>query len=102
RSTPALARLKPSEGILHLVSRSGHLVHIGQALGPVGGFTHLLHGRQEQAHQDGDDGHYHQQLNQGERPPASEEAKNGHNEILLKKEEERKRNLTVDAGWTSP
>jgi hypothetical protein len=36
------------------------------ALGAGGGVADFLHGRQEQADQDGDDGNHHQQLNQGE------------------------------------
>src|SRR6185437_6193963 len=43
------------------------LVEVIQALALGGRFADLLHGRQEQADQDGDDGDYHQQLDQRNR-----------------------------------
>jgi hypothetical protein len=44
-----------------------HLLEIVLALGAGGGLAHFLHGRQQQADQDGDDSDDDKQLNQRER-----------------------------------
>ncbi len=52
-------------------------MEIVATLGAVGGLAHFLHGRQEQANQDGNDGDDHQQLDEREAPPAAKK-KNWH------------------------
>jgi hypothetical protein len=39
-----------------------YLVEMIGALGAVSGFTHILHGRQQQAHQYGNDRNHHEQF----------------------------------------
>jgi hypothetical protein len=46
------------------VKREAELTHIVDALGTPGGFTGGLDSRQQQGHQDADDGDHHQQLNE--------------------------------------
>src|SRR5439155_24041660 len=53
-------------GIVVVVHRQGNLLEIVLALGTGRGLADLLHGRQQQADQDGDDRDHHQQLDQGE------------------------------------
>jgi hypothetical protein len=48
------------------VAGQGNLLEVVLALGARGGFAHLLHGRQEQADQDGNDGNHHQELHKRE------------------------------------
>src|SRR5437870_1273991 len=60
--------------IAEVLKGDGQLTKIAHALRARGRLTHLLHGRQEQADQDGDDGDDHQQLDQREAtPPALRE-----------------------------
>src|SRR5205807_2426870 len=47
-----------------VVEGDADLLEVVLAFRPVGGLAHLLHGRQEERHQDGDDGDHHQQLDQ--------------------------------------
>src|SRR5262245_24440913 len=49
--------------VLH---RQADLLQVVLTLGPVSGFTDLVHGRQEQADDDRDDGNHHQELDQRE------------------------------------
>ncbi len=51
------------------MQRQHNLLEIVLTLGAGGGFAHLLHGRQQQANENGDDGDDDQQLNQGETTP---------------------------------
>jgi hypothetical protein len=51
-----------------MVERQGELLEVVLALGAGGGLAHLLHGGQEQADEEGDDGDHHQQLDQREAP----------------------------------
>jgi hypothetical protein len=44
-----------------------HLPQVILAFHPIGGFSHFLHGRQQQTKQNGNDGNDHQELNQRER-----------------------------------
>ena len=50
------------------MTRQAELFQVVLALHAVGGLTHLLHGRQKQAHQNGNDRNDHQQLDECERP----------------------------------
>jgi hypothetical protein len=52
--------------VVAVVTGDGQLVEVVLATSAGGGFTHFLHRRQQQAYQDGDDGDYHQQLDQRE------------------------------------
>ncbi len=56
------------------------LFEVVLALGAGGGLAHFLDGGQEQADQDGDDGDYHQQLNQRETTPMTQETEPRHKE----------------------
>ncbi len=51
------------------MGRQAELFQIVAALHPVRGFTDLLHGRQQQADKNGDDGNHDQQLDEGEALP---------------------------------
>jgi hypothetical protein len=53
------------------VDGQADLLEVVGALHAVGRLAHLLHGGQEQADQDGDDGNHHQQLDQGKSRPFS-------------------------------
>src|SRR5262249_41896490 len=53
--------------IVVVVEGERQLLEVVLAAGPVGSLAHLLHGGQEQADEDGDDGDHHQQLDQRER-----------------------------------
>jgi hypothetical protein len=48
------------------VGRQGQLLHVVPALRPAGRFTGCLHGRQQQRHQDRNDGDHHEQFDQRE------------------------------------
>jgi hypothetical protein len=48
-----------------MVQSDAELFQVIAALHPVGGFTDLLYGREQQPHQDGDNGDHDQQLDQG-------------------------------------
>src|SRR6516225_128005 len=56
------------KGVVIIVHGQSNLLEIVLALHAVGGFANLLHGGQQQAYQDGNDGNHHQQLDQGEAP----------------------------------
>ena len=49
-----------------VVAGQADLLEIVGALRAAGGLAHVLHGRQEQADQDGDDGDHHQQFDERE------------------------------------
>ena len=51
-----------------VVSRQRDLLEVVLAAHAGGGGAHLLHGRQEHADEDGDDGDHHQHLNEGKSP----------------------------------
>jgi hypothetical protein len=53
-------------GIVVSLERQAQLLEVLLALHPGRGFADLLHGRQEQAEEDADDGNHDQQLDQGE------------------------------------
>src|SRR5205085_10564004 len=57
-------------GTLEIMQGQPKLLERARALGPGGGLSQLLHGRQEQADEDGDDGDDDEQLDQRERRPA--------------------------------
>jgi hypothetical protein len=54
-----------------VVQRKANLLEVVKTLDAVGGFSDLLHGRDQEPNQDGDDGNHHEQLNQGETLPAA-------------------------------
>src|SRR5262249_9298229 len=60
-----------AHGILVVVHGQAKLFEVVLGLGAGGGLADFLHGRQQQADQDGDDGNHHQQLDQGETTPFS-------------------------------
>jgi hypothetical protein len=63
------------------------LLQVVLARGTGGGLPHFLHGRQQQADEDGDDGdHHQQQLDQRERGPAGAGEDGWHGEYPLKGE----------------
>src|SRR5262249_29311484 len=61
-----VAGRQAATGGLVIVTRETNLLEVVGAGHAVGGFAHLLHGGQEQADQDGDDGDDHEQLDEGE------------------------------------
>ena len=58
---------------VEILDRQGELFEVVDALGSAGRLTHLLHGRQEQADEDGNDGDHDEQFDEREgtaaRPP---------------------------------
>jgi len=58
-----------SSGILVIDDCQTDLLEVIGALYPPRRFPGRLHGRQEQPHQDADDGNHHQQLDQGKTTP---------------------------------
>jgi hypothetical protein len=50
-----------------------HLLEVVGALKVAGHHAHLLDGGEEEADQDGDDGHHHQQLDQRETAPGPDD-----------------------------
>src|SRR5262249_9087795 len=60
-------RRQTSPGVVAVVQGQSHLLEVVLTFRPVGGFPHLLYGRQEQADQDGDNGNHHQQFDKRER-----------------------------------
>ncbi len=63
-----------------IVLRQYELLHVIGTLYPGGGFTHLLHGGQEESDQDGNDGDHYQKLDQCEGITVGSRA---HGSILL-------------------
>src|SRR5262249_48808182 len=61
-----LAWRKRAVIIMKLVQGKAQLPQTIGAVKPVGGFAHLLHRRDQQTDQNGDDGDYHQQFHQGD------------------------------------
>jgi hypothetical protein len=55
--------------VVEVVRGQGALLEVVGALNTVGRRAHLLHGRQQQADEHGDDGDHHQQLDQREAAP---------------------------------
>ena len=58
-------------GVVVVVQGQADLLEVVDALGAAGGLAGRLHGRQQQADQDGDDRDHHQQLDQREAPSSS-------------------------------
>ena len=65
-------------GVVAGVHRQRHLLEVVGSSDAGGGFADLLHGRQEQADEDGDDGDHHQQLDQGETSQSRPRMQRGH------------------------
>src|SRR5260370_34486073 len=59
------------------------LMKVVLATGAVGGFPHLLDGREQKSHQDGDDGDHDQQFNQRKRVSANTVASSHGPSLLL-------------------
>ena len=55
--------------VVELVDRDALLLQVVDALRAAGRFARGLHRRQQQRHQNADDGDHHQQLDQGEAAP---------------------------------
>jgi len=77
-----------AEGVVHIVERQAHLLEVVRRLHACGGLADLLHGGDEQADEDGDDGDHYQQLDQREAAERSEEAKVWHGGTSWKRTEE--------------
>src|SRR5262249_53453730 len=75
--------------VVHVVQPEAHLLEVVGALGARGRLAHLLDGGQQQADEDGDDGYHHQQLDQREAPPRSEETEPWHRHSSRKRTEVR-------------
>src|SRR5262249_15733276 len=63
-----------AERVVVVVQSQRHPFEVGGALDARGSLAGFLDGRQQQADQDGDDGYYHQQLDQREAAAAQREA----------------------------
>src|SRR5262249_12527580 len=63
------ARREKAIAVVVILERQGKLLEIVGARHSVGGFTHLLYGREQEADQHGDDRDHHQKLDQREPQP---------------------------------
>jgi len=70
-------------GVLRAVTGERDLLQVVLGRHAGGGFADFLHGRQQQADQDGDDGDHHQQLDQREREPTV--GNPSHDELTLER-----------------
>ena len=61
---PGTFHREGSEGVVVVVNAQADLLQVVGAIDAAGRFAHLLHRRQQQADQHGDDGDDHQQLDQ--------------------------------------
>jgi hypothetical protein len=72
------------ENVVHIVvvvTGQADVVEIVAALSATGGFACLLHGRQQERDENGDDGDHHQQFDEGEGGPSTQR-KPGHSGLL--------------------
>src|SRR5262249_2949888 len=91
----ALAGGQVAVGGLEVVRGLQDLVQVVLALRAVGRLTHLLHGRQEEANEDGDDRNHHQQLDQGEGDRSQTSSEHGSFPQKKKKNAEVNRKVQV-------
>ena len=64
-------------GVAVVVDSQAELFEVVLAAHAIGCLAHLLHGRQQEADQDGNDGDHHQELDQRERTASRGEVKHG-------------------------
>src|SRR5262249_33441775 len=76
-------------GPVVVVQSQADLLEVVLTLAACGGLTHLLHGGQEQANEDGDDGDHHQQLDQGETRPGSLRGEHSESPVVHEYEDEQ-------------
>src|SRR5205807_129756 len=72
-------------GVVEAVHGQAHLLEVVGALDACGRLAHLLHRRQEQADQHGDDGNDNKQLDQRKAGPPSPQSAYGHGLISPKR-----------------
>jgi hypothetical protein len=72
------------------------LLEVVGTLHAGGRLADLLHGRQQQSDEDGDDGDHHQQLDEGERTPGAKDPDEWHGASCGEKTDDESGTLRID------